>query len=94
MHSNLSQVTTTSISAILIIVGLKPTEDFKMKRTTTDTLPTFTPYSHRIMQQVVKVVHKKAASLPQMDASILFARLRQCAPHLKMLLWTYPSPHP
>jgi len=41
-------------------MGLKLTEDLKMKRTTKDTLPTFTSYRHRIMQQVVKVVSQKS----------------------------------
>jgi len=32
------------------------------------------------LKQVVKVIDKKAASLPHVHGSIVFARLRQCAP--------------
>jgi len=32
-------------------------------------------------KQVVKVICQKAASPPHIDSSIVFVRLRQCAPH-------------
>jgi len=34
------------------------------------------------IQQVVKVIWHKTASPPQTDGSIVFAKWRQCAPHI------------
>jgi len=39
------------------------------------------------MQQVVKVIWYKAASPTNMDGSLIFARWRQCAPHLVQPNW-------
>ena len=35
------------------------------------------------MEQVVKVIWHEAASLPHVDGSVVFARWRQCAPHIQ-----------
>jgi len=45
-------------------------------------------------QQLVKVVWHKGASPPHMDGSLVFDRLRQCAPYLYVLPWAHPSPQP
>ena len=44
---------------------------------------------HVTSQQVVKVIWHKAASPPQMDGSVVFARWRQCTPRNLIICYDF-----
>ena len=49
--------------------------------------------NNKDLKQVVKVIWRKAASPPHIAGSVIFARWRQCAPHIKPKLVAMATSH-